>query len=282
MVIVMKRLISKVHKIIDYGSTALTVVCCIFVILWGVDPVRNYLISKNIFSTESYIGFVSSILILSIGLLWSIKNKIGSIDKTMESTIVNTIDKKNIIIEEGVHEVYPMLDNLLNSSTNTDESELDIIGTTLYTAWPHIHPWILKNTTVNWSINLFLLDPSYITQEESLFHKDWANTSRDIIDNISSVCNISKEQLVHRKIKIKLFTYSYFPAVRGFRVNGNLLLTYSHWDKNGLADYPHYFYEYFDVNDKSARAECYKNHYNNTFDFYKKNAQCINEWPPQI
>ena len=271
----MKKVLGKLFKFIDMGITALMIICCIFVILWVVSPIRDYLIACNIFSSESYIGFVTSISILSVGLLWSIKYKTNSMDIIIEKAVNNAISEKKSIIQNGIHDIYVLFDKVLIESENNNENVIDIIGSTLYTAWPHIHPWLLKDSTMQWTINLFILDPSYIKKNRDFIDKNWKYTSQNFIEQIKSVCTMNKEQFIRKNITVNLFSYSYFPSVRGFKINENILITYSHWSADGLADYPHYFYEYFKATDTSVRAECYKSLYNNTLSFYKDHSTRI-------
>lgn len=271
----MKKILQKLNKFIDIGITSLMIICCVFVILWVVSPIRDFLITHNIFSNDSYIGFVTSISILSVGLLWSIKYKIDSIENVVKNAVVNTINGQNSIIPSGIHDIYFLFDKVLTESENKKENKLYIIGSTLYTAWPHIHPWLLKETTMHWTVNLFLLDPLYIRDNKCFLDKDWKNTSESIIAQIKNVKNLNENEFVRRNITLKLFTYSYFPAIRGFSINGNVLITYSHWNKDGLADFPHHFYEYFQAMDTSIRAECYKSLYYNTLHFYEEHSKNI-------
>lgn len=103
----------------------------------------------------------------------------------------------------------------------------------------------------------------------------WSVTSKNIIDSIkNAITEIGHTSLQERNIKIKIYTYSSFPSVRGFKVNHTYLMTYSHC-KNGIADFPHYFYERFDENDNSLRAEFYKDYFDNYLSHYFLNATCI-------
>lgn len=266
----MKHFFIILHKFIDIGITILMFICCIFVILWVVSPIRDYLIAIKIFTTESYIGFVTSISILSVGLLWLLNQKISTLDKTIENAVERTLNGKDIIIKNGTQDIYSIFDKIILLSETKNNNNLDIIGSTLYTAWPHIHPWLLKETTVNWKINLFLLDPLYIEQNSTLIDNSWKNTSENIIKQIKNVKDIYQNDFFQRNVIINLFTYSYFPTIRGFKINDNILLTFSHWSRDGLTDYPHYFYECFKSKDNSIRAECYKDLYNNTLEFLVK------------
>lgn len=266
-----------IGKVADRVSTSLQmfllVVAIGFMIAWAISPVRERLEKSGYFDHETALEAVGLALILTLGLLTMLSKKMGKIASAMEVISHSHQD----ILDRGVGSVYPHLLEGLQGTANHRERILDVLGLTLYTAWPHIQAWINNGELRDWVITLHCLDPVYIEANQSCFSKKWIHHAQAQIEDIEHYQKHQAALLAEKAIRLELRTYRNFPAVHGFRIgNGDTFISFSWWesleDSAVLAD-PYFFYERFRPSDRSSRAHVYRALFDNWIDQAAKTSK---------
>jgi len=149
-------------------------------------------------------------------------------------------------------DVYPVLLQRIRAITRKEDKRLDVIGMTLYTAWPSIRFWLNRAELVGWTVRLTAL----AANEASLAShvpSSWFNEARS---NLSSVAQYAKAPAtLARNIDLQAYKYDFMPSLHGYRLgNGDLFYSILYWDQNGLLSIDNYSYEFISADDVSPSA----------------------------
>ena len=166
------------------------------------------------------------------------------------------------IIEGGVDNVYDSLMHVFNDRAVRGRGRrfrsLEVLGLTLFTAWPKILGFLKREDSKNCQVTLYCLAPDFIEANADLFPETWAQQARTQIDDINVFVGKHGESLRKRDLLVTLITYEMFPAIHGFRVNGNdVFCAFAHWESDRV-NQPYDFYEYFAAEDSGVRANSYR------------------------
>jgi len=174
------------------------------------------------------------------------------------------------IFERGVlGEVYPRLYEALPASRDPDEKRLDVIGLTLYTAWPNIRSWLedeARSPLQGWTIVLRLIDSEMPAADCAAWLDDkWIEEAHDLVADIEDFARSHRELLERQGVTMTIRPYSVVPAFHGFRLgSGTYIMSFLRWDETtGKLARPHHGYELFPPDDSSPRAVQYKGLFDN-------------------
>jgi hypothetical protein len=165
-------------------------------------------------------------------------------------------------LERGVlGEVYPRLYETLTHVQKSEMKTLDVLGLTLYTAWPNIKAWLDRDGSPlsGWTVSLRVLDPAWLTTGNS-FDESWAVESQSLIADVRAYKADNASSLSRHETSISIRTYSLTPAFHGFRVSDSTyFISFMRWDhKTGRFARPLHGYEVILRGDSSPRASQYK------------------------
>lgn len=111
----------------------------------------------------------------------------------------------------------------------SDHKSIDVLGLTLYSAWPQFSFWLQNEDVSDWSVRAAVLDPDV---EVPAVSSAWSVEARGKIEAIERFA--SRREIVRRRISIDVRTYAFTPGVHGFRLgNGDVYLSVVHWDDDG-------------------------------------------------
>jgi hypothetical protein len=150
-------------------------------------------------------------------------------------------------------EVYPLLLERIRRISRSDEKVLDVIGMTLYTAWPSIRFWLSRSDLNGWTVRFSaaVSDKPRLSKHvpEAWFHEAQAN-----LDNI---CDYAKSPVIQtQRINLQAFSYDFMPSLHGYRLgNGDLFYSILLWQDDGKISIDGYSYEFIPSEDKSPSAE---------------------------
>ncbi|MFL6123750.1 hypothetical protein [Actinophytocola sp.] len=216
-------------------------------------------------------GGLLLVVMLRIPWLTQVLNKIGFTDfGAVVQTIVVVILVSVFFDVRGIAErteektvlsrhladpmdVYPLLHERAKNITRPSDKQLDVLGMTLYTAWPSVR-FLLNRPELNgWSVRLAAL----VHGERRLtpyVPKDWFRDSRTHLNSILA-CG-RQAPIRERGIKLEPFGYDFMPAVHGFRLgNGDLFISLLLWQTDGKLGFEGYSYEFIPAEDRSPTAE---------------------------
>lgn len=238
----------------------LTVITALTLIGWTVSPVRSWLLKAGVFDESTIYYIVALTATLLVTIISELKTSMTEMSKKLDKF---SKESDSQIIENGVRDVYPHLSKNLESIDNRNEKTLDVIGLTLYSAWPQLGPWIQSEKARHWKIRLFILNSDFINGNK-LIKTAWKDEATSMKARIEDFIEEFKETLSKKNIEISLVLYSNTPALHGFKLgDGSLYISFSHWSSRNIIDEPHYFYEFISCEDKSLRAKSYRNLFDN-------------------
>jgi hypothetical protein len=260
----------RVGKFVDTISTYVQIGFLVLVagliVSWAIPPVRDRLLQGRWFDEHTMNEAVALALLLTMGLLHHLYRQMTEVSHELK----HLIGMGSNIIHGGVGQVYPHLLGALESGGRGRRRSLEVLGLTLYTAWPQIHAWISEGSAHDLDITLYCLEPEFIVGQSNWIPQYWENHAKAQIDSIRRFTEENAQDIKARSIAINLIRYSGFPAIHGFRLgSGELFISFSWWSgdfgNRHLGD-PNHFYERFRADDRSARAEEYRSLFGNWID----------------
>jgi hypothetical protein len=231
-------------------------------VIWSISPLRKDLTARGIFDDGTILGILG---ILVASILTNLDELFSRTKKLLEAFEGRTPTPRLI---RGVGRIYPELQKEMQEAT-ASERRLDVLGLTLYTAWPTLESWLDQEDEIsNWRINLYCLSPEFARQHLLEIPEDWADLAESFLAKVENYRATRSADLAYKKIAIELFEYRAFPAIHGFRLNnGTLFVSAVRWDlPSGRLAQPNHPYELFPATDTSDRAETYRSLFANWLD----------------
>jgi hypothetical protein len=250
----------------------LPVVGLIFALLlaWSIDSVRGWMQNHGLkdLDVPAVVGITLAatmfVLVSFQQQLKQMAKRLGDFSPSATSTI----------IRGGVEKVYPELQNIIAElgPGSGRKRGLDVLGLTLYTAWPVLlQPGLsgAERTLRGWRVNAFLLCPDFI-RSNPCFSATWALQAEAQLSTINEFAANNAQLLIELGTTLTVTQYKFFPAVHGFRTDaGHLFISFIHWREKSLEG-PTQFYEFFPPSDTSARAQQYRDLFDNWIERAKR------------
>jgi hypothetical protein len=169
-------------------------------------------------------------------------------------------------------DVYPVLIERMKAVRRREDKVLDVLGMTLYTAWPTITFWLNRPDLRGWTVRLCAVTER--TEElERTVPSDWFEESRA---NLAGV--IQKRDTLKRQgqdILLEAYGYDFTPVIHGFRLaNGDLFFSVLAWQQDGKIGRESYSYHFLPLEDRSESANAIRE----VFDSWFRRA-CLRPWP---
>ncbi|WBB73599.1 hypothetical protein O7602_28700 [Micromonospora sp. WMMD1128] len=167
-------------------------------------------------------------------------------------------------------DVYAILIDRIRSIKRPEEKCLDVLGMSLYTAWPSIGFWLNRTELQDWKIRMAAVVES---DAGGLFPTEWVDEGRN---NLTQIYDMQQSPaLARRRITLEPYGYNFVPVVHGFRLgNGDLFYSLLGWGPDGRISRDKYSYEYLPSEDRSPSAESIRD----VFDSWFVRA-CRDRWP---
>lgn len=150
-------------------------------------------------------------------------------------------------------EAYLFLAPIASKVENQAFKRLDIIGVTLYGALPALSSWLNRPETVGWRVRLATFhDPT--GRLAAWIPSSWSDEAKMNMKVARTTAN--SQELRQRGNEMEIYEYDFLPAVRGVRLgNGDLVISFMHWEPDGQASSPGLPYEYIPHNEETRGAE---------------------------
>src|SRR5262245_7794933 len=236
---------------------------------FSIPALRVQVESIGLVDAMSVLPLLGVLLAVAVSALDDIFKAIS----TSATEIKRITPASSLIIRGGKAEVFeklgPMLSNLKGS-----RKSLDVLGLTLFTAWPQLKSFLENTDADGWKLRLLCIDPSFRSRAPETdatcpvpgLSDGWLEEAASHISCVQEYVREHREQLAARRISIAVYGYKAFPAIHGFRLgDGALIMSWVRWDRSELGK-PHQFYEVFPSTDHSARANEYRKLFDNWFD----------------
>ncbi|HEX6498724.1 MAG TPA: hypothetical protein VF054_06785 [Micromonosporaceae bacterium] len=169
-------------------------------------------------------------------------------------------------------DVYPVLLERVRAVKRPEDMVLDVLGMTLYTAWPSVHFWLERPELNGWTVRLCAV----ALAEDRLSHlvpEEWFQES---LINLNQVFEQSRSVVLRRRgIVLEAYGYDFMPALHGFRLgNGDIFYSILRWQPDGRIGRDSYSYEFVPCDDRSQSAEAIRAVFGSWFD-----RACRHPWP---
>lgn len=149
--------------------------------------------------------------------------------------------------------VYPMLQERMERTTRQEQKRLDILGISLYTAWPSVRFWLDHPELNGWTVRLAAV-AHRDRRLADYVPPDWFRESRKNLTSIYQTGQLPTFQ--ERRITLEAYGYDFMPVLHGYRLgNGDLFYSILLWQDNGRIGLDGYSYEFVPATDKSPSAE---------------------------
>jgi hypothetical protein len=150
-------------------------------------------------------------------------------------------------------DVYPVLTERMTAIRRREDKVLDVLGMTLYTAWPTITFWLNRAELDNWTIRLTAVSPHHEEDLHRIVPRAWFAESTANLSDAARVAHLPRIQ--EKGIRIETHSYDFVPVLHGFRLgSGDLFWSLLEWDREGRICRDAYSYEFVPREDDSASA----------------------------
>lgn len=150
-------------------------------------------------------------------------------------------------------DVYPILLRRAGEIVRSDEKRLDVIGMTLYTAWPSINFRLSRPEFRGWTVRMAAA-ASVTGTAAAMVPAEWVPEAQRFLSEIENASQ--RADLRAQKVVLEAYTYDFVPALHGYRLgNGDLFYSILKWDRSGAISRDGFTYEYVPAEDRSASAE---------------------------
>jgi hypothetical protein len=167
-------------------------------------------------------------------------------------------------------EMYNVLIEKAAELTDPEHQKLDVLGLTLYSAWPEIEFFLERPEVKNWTIRLATLDP------EAEAARQWVpdNWPQESATTIAQVREFEKGHATRHGHRIKVYEYDFAPAVHGFRLgNGDVFVSVLRWREEGRLGKHRFPYDYIPAHDISSEADAARALFKNWFEHARLDAE---------
>jgi len=162
-------------------------------------------------------------------------------------------------------DVYPVLLDRIRSIRRDEDKRLDVIGITLYTAWPTVRFWLPRPEMSGWTIRLAAAAHTGEAPNHAsgLIPDGWFAESHA---NLSSIQAQQGGNGRARAIRLEAYGYDFMPVVHGFRLgNGDLFYSVLLWQDDGKIGREGYSYEFISCEDHSPSAQALRGTFDSWF-----------------
>ena len=227
--------------------------------IWIIPPLRAPLVRYGLFDDASLAPIFELLLALTLVVLGIVAHRLSALTQA----VADLTPVRSTLIRGGVSYVYPALLSSL-SAVEPSQRSVDVLGLTLYTAWPHLKGFLDTNEQTGWTIRMLCLDPAFIKSSEYL-DSGWCGSAEATLKSIQTYQVAQTQKLSQRGVSIDVRCYRCPPAIHGFRIgDGTVYMSASRWEAGVIAE-PHYEYEVFRADDRTNRAEAYRRLFDNWF-----------------
>ncbi|HYM45940.1 MAG TPA: hypothetical protein VES65_07240 [Solirubrobacteraceae bacterium] len=161
------------------------------------------------------------------------------------------------------HEMYRALLACAGSISKADERRIDVLGLTLFSAWPTISFWLQRPEVWNWTVRFATLGKD-ANDVQRWIPEDWLDESATIVRAIRSFA--TSPVAVGRNNRLELFEYDFTPSVHGFRLgNGDIFISNLLWQEDGRLGKPGFSYDYIPAHEAGSDAAAKRELFDNWF-----------------
>lgn len=227
------------ERVVSFLQVLIAVVGLIVVVLLHISGLDDPLKKIGLNDPTAFTGSVVTVVVVSI--FFDVRSLVARRSEPINRHLADPM------------EVYPLLLERIKRISRTEEKVLDVIGMTLYTAWPSIRFWLNRPDLSGWTVRFTAVigDKSHLSNHVS---ETWFHEAQS---NLENICNFAKSSMIQMQhINLQAFGYDFMPSLHGYRLgNGDLFYSILLWQDDGKISIDGYSYEFVPSEDKSPSAD---------------------------
>jgi hypothetical protein len=245
------KTIGSVKNQFGYAALALLVAMVIMSII--VSKTQEFVLVVTLFI--SYFIYSLAVIIL---LIRSLKEtKLGGRNN-------NSQIKTYANIQNAFSDMTPIIEKSILSPKDTN---IVVMGLTLYHMWEYIKNFINKPSSDTMNIFLCMVDSSSPIIKD--LKNNWDEISDGFYNTIQNYIKLHEEDLKRRSINIQVSRYKHVPIIHGILINDeHLFFSFTSWTKKDLLEGASNFYSYYDL--KTQIGEFHIKIFKNWIDHIRK------------
>lgn len=175
-------------------------------------------------------------------------------------------------------EMYNALIERAAETSNPDHRHIDVLGLTLFSAWPELEFFLERPEVDRWTVKLATLSKDASAPRQWV-PKAWPQESATTVTQVEEFRSRGGREHDHT---VEVFEYHFTPVVHGFRLgNGDVFLSTLRW-RDGLLGKHRFPYDYVPANDISPEADAARALFKNWFDRAVRSAREASEGDPEL
>lgn len=159
-------------------------------------------------------------------------------------------------------EMYNALIERAAGIVNPDQHRIEVLGLTLFSAWPELEFFLERPEVRGWKVKLATLSRAAGAPPQWV-PKSWPGESAT---TVTQVDEFRARQGVDHDHEVEVFEYRFTPVVHGFRLgNGDVFISILRWRDGHLGKH-RFPYDYVPADDISPEADAARALFKNWFD----------------
>lgn len=151
------------------------------------------------------------------------------------------------------NEMYNALIEKATELKDPAQKRIDVLGLTLYSAWPQLENFLERPGVGDWNVRLATLAAD-TSVARPWVPKNWPQESATTVAQVREFQNGAQRRPHNHTIEV--YEYDLTPAVHGFRLgNGDVFVSTLRWWDNGKLGKHRFPYDYFPAHDISGEAD---------------------------
>lgn len=168
-------------------------------------------------------------------------------------------------------EMYQALLSRAKSIKNANQRQLDVLGLTLYSAWPVISFWLQRPEINGWTVRLATMDP-HADAVACWVPDDWPHESGVNAAQAQQFANGSLAASKNHHLEI--IEYGFVPSIHGFRLgNGDVFVSSLLWQDDGRLGKAGFSYEFIPHEEAGPGATALRELFDNWFGRARRSHQ---------
>lgn len=252
------RAADRVEQLIENGQIVVAVTLATLLALLQIPPVEEVATKLGLENSTRLRTAVGVILLAAIML------ELRQLRRTSTPTIAG-----------GRHYQDPkaMYNDLMAKAAeivDPDHQQMDVLGLTLFSAWPELEFFLERPEVRNWRIRLATLSSS-AAPTDLCIPEGWPKESET---TVRQVLEFRDGQGADHRHEIEVYEYQSLPAVHGFRLgNGDVFISTLLWKSDGRLGKHRFPYDYYPAHDVSPVAAAARALFKNWFDHALASAE---------
>jgi hypothetical protein len=161
-------------------------------------------------------------------------------------------------------EMYNALIEKASELKDPEQFRIDVLGLTLYSAWPELEFFLERPEVDRWTVRLATLSRKERIAARQWIPDTWPQESATTVAQVEDFRSRRGEEHHHT---IEIHEYDFAPAVHGFRLgNGDVFVSVLRWRDGAVLGKHRFPYDYVPAHDVSPEADAARRLFANWFE----------------